>query len=1853
MSSTKKVRTLEIVLHGLLYNNDMDILGELLKKDKKYNVFDKETEASILNIFKINIHDDDFIEVIKKKIILFMLEKLKDEKTCLFCFDNDKKNEYVDIGVYKKSTPRKPKGFTNIDEKAPELDGINFDILNGDIDIDFDQDIDFDMAVDDDLDFDIQEGGGKSKAFCCHNCMKVYQRDSMELDIENPDNYENYKDFFPMIDSLYLWLEKDDEEVDDIQISHSIVKKSRNDFISFEIGEDYYINPYDYIDNINEKFLKSRENRKTDIIRYLSMYKNKDNYYQKHIDNSARLLEEFYDVEQDEHDLSNIKVDKFKNLQLAYFPEIAMFYNRKNNKYKCIELYNKLYFPYVDFKTFYINFILKDKEDRNLFVSCFENTQFKNDHYNIEDFILNWYEEMKHYDTIIKSFESLNIKKEHDIFTTKIFYDFNNDNHMKQSNILIFSNIYQLFEMSEKIPYLNTYLSEESQILEKYYAPLEEKLQKYEWSIQNKNIIQFKMLLNKNIKQIDGSDQKEDYYIQINLYNTSKIEVTISLPIVSNIFVSREDINNYVQQDIFDFIIYLNTLNIFNLNYNEIQLDSPTVNSINFYFKIPSKYDFDMIQDQLISLQKCLYPYFIRDFDDNVKTFRYTRIKNVEESNLYDKFIYQAYKSFEVFTDDEKQIDENIIASLMLTFKIDELRAEYIYGNYKTRFKNFNIKPPSFGIFFNISEPEFWEKKFIKLSGMGLRSFDDLNKFRDFLAKIYYLLDLFSSGKKTFSDKNVQTLYDLCFTKQLTKKVILDKDEIIELQQEKMQCGFDLNVIEEKLSIKEYKKEEKDLIKRRGLIKKRLGKLENEIEKKKKEFKKKNTKGYVRFLTRLQQKYPQLTINPCSSEDGNQYSKQCQRRRQPMGTGEGFQPDIIDFNTNLEKDKLKELENITCKIEVDQEGGGQKRENYLKMNSFERENIYATWGIKYKPEIYKNKMNVNDCQKGKSIEKSYKIKDLKIIVNDYYKINAEEVQKNDICVILKQLENIKDISIMYKKLYSTGNFDSNEDKEVLKNIIAVRESRFQYVKSSALSKDFIKEILKELNIKKKPYDKEFKSTLIDLLENDQDKLLILTKLDHIKNILSKENIVIRLVYELINLYTSWSNTEMEVFMKLTGSKSETNLRDMLTKFEDEYMKYNQTTKKQKLSDMKLKQFVEETEMLIRKDEMNNVIQSVLKFNNKALTCPNYDDNKNNSMVGFLDIPINQIPVGKTDSAIRQEYCLPCCFAGKKDSKTGETTLSANYLKNVLFCTGKISFEEYKNIIESEQRGENYISTNYNINNVNNYGILQPELNKFFNNFTNFYNIVKKKDIKNPLMSKFKNNLLKSNGFVLQGINQQNTFLNNILTALDYSKDELIEEIEEYLMKNPIIFGTLNEGGLFLRFKTMESYIDYLDEEIVKPEYILDIISRKGVLSRFENGINVFIFTENENVIDLEYYDEINNYTDNKTHIYVYQHENGFYELIILKLYGEDENIRYFDKQEKYQLLKNKEMKDVLDEMYTFIEKWYSHASNENKNLINTLVEKLDSKNITGQIVDKFKKTLFVIYKDVLIPVKPMGYNPDIPIINKDKPALTYINKYKKSLKSTMKYIDLFADKIGNKRYRFYKYVTKNNKILGIELRNGLLIDVIPEPLTSDIRIYQRSDKNFFYEINDILFENRNNKKTTVNDIKKSYDEEIFNLFKLEVSKYLAYNQSVKDDIIKIINDKYDKIYDKEKLLSMDSFYLKLTDIVTKIYGEIVSDIENDDLIAFNDNKSNIRKSCFVNNKKDCSINSFCSYDLSTCKLKVPLYKKNMFISLFTSELLMNSTFSEIILKDKVNTIVNKNDFKNNDTNVFRKKNIVI
>ena len=67
--------------------------------------------------------------------------------------------------------------------------------------------------------------------------------------------------------------------------------------------------------------------------------------------------------------------------------------------------------------------------------------------------------------------------------------------------------------------------------------------------------------------------------------------------------------------------------------------------------------------------------------------------------------------------------------------------------------------------------------------------------------------------------------------------------------------------------------------------------------------------------------------------------------------------------------------------------------------------------------------------------------------------------------------------------------------------------------------------------------------------------------------------------------------------------------------------------------------------------------------------------------------------------LKNLLCKPCCFGSKKDKKNN-LIFKPEYVRNVLFCKGKINWAQYLTRVENDQRIENYISTNDDTNKYN-------------------------------------------------------------------------------------------------------------------------------------------------------------------------------------------------------------------------------------------------------------------------------------------------------------------------------------------------------------------------------------------------------------------------------------------------------------------------------------------------------------------------------------------------------------------------
>lgn len=1910
---------INFILHGLYYNNNKDAINKLkeLGKYEQYQKYDKKEVEYHKNINKISleINDDDTIDYIKKKLSVELYNKLeKNSKTCHYCFSNsNNKNEVINTqkteeDIFQDIFTIDKKKFKKKQDEDEESD---FDLSPvDDDDDDLDKLLEEDFVDDDDDESDSlasisigpsltsQRGAGKKKnkkIFICHNCRKIYFFNGFDV---------NNTDIFPFAELFYLW---SNEEI----IGHDIINNQKK-----KIELEDFMSPFKNIKKIDGIFLGILRRVSKDEKKRKEVMKNKEltnlfqNIYQakkiyhKYFKNNTFLLYKNY------QDTSEVKTE----VNLSYLPEISLYHK---DKIKSLDLYSKLYWPYIDFKYYHTKFIEKNLSElkRTKYI-LYGHPREKND---LRERGLNkkgylgkegLYSKIQQSDNVIIEFEKLKEldNKNFEEFTNKIFYKINdNDN----TNVLInFNNILHLFDLEEDFPYLSSYIPEESIILEKIYKNLEDEIKLKDWSLNNKNIIQFKLLLPKEI-----FDDDTKHYFQVNLYENMKLEVSISIPTEFKIYVSQKKLLK-INDKVNNLIKKLNKTNIFHFSDIQLPLSNETfenwnkdkettkINSMNFYLKVQSKVNKKNIDDIIGNLASnnnsngCMREYFYKDFNTKINNYRYKRINNVDISEITDRFIYHNYKN--IIENDKVGLTENkinieIIKNIGIFFDKTEEESIAIFQNYLLKYKGFNIKPSNYGLLFNIKEPDEWqnsESEFYnyKITLMGMRDYKDWVKIKSFILKLFYIIE--SISNKT---ANINKFINICTLKEIksSKKDIIKKDLLTKYQEEKSKCWIDSNTLkgDKKMKYNDKQKQQKKLEKRIKELQKLISEKENQLGNyKDKDFS---------YLKKLQEYFPNLNLycDKCAiSTDSkechscnelisqNDYTTTCGRYKQPMGTGPGYVPEIIDF---VEKNERKKLDqNVVCNI--NQDGGNQTLDSYFK-----KIDVLLQTKLKIKKCKY-NKQEIKELIKLYDIS-SKKTKD-ELCYEILNKVRTEEKDTfNKIVKILKDIRkdeknenNISSLNFLIE-YYNRDIKDYNfRNKEELNKIIKTLKLKIDLDISDKNKKEKILDNLLEIFSKNYEINKEKYIIFFDLDESFQK-----FNYDSIK-----KQIIFYNIYKLTN---EWKENHIKkIFETLTGlttiNKKKKDLIIEIEKryknFENKYLKLNEVgdieeeplekEKKEKkiISDnYEEEKFIKDTELLLKKDKYNNVIKSVIKFRGKALTCPNYSNYDHSSgnkefLIGFQDFSKYRNKYNLSDSKLRNLLCKPCCFGPKKDKKNN-LIIKPDYARNVLFCKQKINWNEYLQKVENEQRIENYTSTNDDINKYNSFGKLQNILHNYFNNYHNLYNKRNNKQMEQPLFSKFSNNLLKSPGFVLKGMKQLRNIILLIFSDLlvfpileqkikkinntkddemtneeidQMYKDHIISVIEKKLKSNSKIFKSLNGGKLAIRFNNIDEYIQYLKGDIIDIRWFIEVISIPNLFQKYPKGFNVIIFKTSKRDIKVRSYKDINfedYYNINKNHLFLYEYSSGELEPIVLK--SNKKTINFLSIDDKNLLGIFKKEKNIINYMNDFInfnKDFVMYFFRSNNELISNLkmlkIIENTKYNFKLQIIDNFNKSLFILTENNnLIPVEPskFDYNKNILVIENVKD----LNKYLKNVENSVKFINKFAKDINNNNYDFSKKFILDEKkemVVGIELSNKLMLPVKPENYNKLIEKYPSttypSTLKLYYEINNALYK-KSIPDIDIDFIKEKYDFELYQRLLLEFSNYITKKEEEKNIILDLI--KSNLLKDKEIIKQM------IIEIFDKILIYKEPETINYNKFLKYSKKENLRQLCDV--KQDF----FCIKDNNQFKLVVPLNKKNMFIGVLLETLLNKEQQRTKILNNNINRIINIHNFINNQKHIFVKK----
>lgn len=616
----------------------------------------------------------------------------------------------------------------------------------------------------------------------------------------------------------------------------------------------------------------------------------------------------------------------------------------------------------------------------------------------------------------------------------------------------------------------------------------------------------------------------------------------------------------------------------------------------------------------------------------------------------------------------------------------------------------------------------------------------------------------------------------------------------------------------------------------------------------------------------------------------------------------------------------------------------------------------------------------------------------------------------------------------------------------------------------------------------------------------------------------------------------------------------------------------------------------------------------------------YEKTKNGLFPGFVK---NKHPDG---------YCLPCC---KKADMRNPKYEGHKIMKK---CLGE-NINENENIEYSK-----YI---LDFNKVplekNRYGAIHPNLQKLFKNKYNHGHVE-----------------IGKHYFVRAGINlnQNQSFLECISKIIsDMSQRELkLENLKQFLiskLNNEKLFKSLNNGNLELIFqnnidKPIDNFKKYINSNtFIDEKYLIDFLSRPDILDK--NGLNIFIM--NDNLIKCSRGCNIDDIYDlNRDSIFIYNY-NQYYEPIYLLKYPKRNqvervlnfNVSYSQPTLFYDLISkncrsyydidwNRLLKDnekLLNIKYMI----YSTKDVKKKKFISEIKNLPKEYQIKSQIVDIYNKMVgFLLNNNLFYPIEPTNIDLNYDIHEGDYPLLDY----KKVISE----------------YNFIKTKTKlPYKIVGkildssINLVNILVLETGRYIKIKNIKFSTDSipllDVKYYSDIDDYIKRGINppGEKDKRNDnVKKfDYDNESYERYTLELSKYIQINSDLKDEIKSII-----LLENKEdKLKKMIIFIKKLTD--TLVTNKRIINVDLNNYIP-----DNIRTPCYLyktkyskkNLKEMCMIDPHCSYIKEDCKLYYPETsffsnkKNNEYFTLkLSNDLVKNRLKYFNFIKDKISDII--------------------
>ncbi|AYV79127.1 MAG: early transcription factor VETF large subunit [Faunusvirus sp.] len=711
----------------------------------------------------------------------------------------------------------------------------------------------------------------------------------------------------------------------------------------------------------------------------------------------------------------------------------------------------------------------------------------------------------------------------------------------------------------------------------------------------------------------------------------------------------------------------------------------------------------------------------------------------------------------------------------------------------------------------------------------------------------------------------------------------------------------------------------------------------------------------------------------------------------------------------------------------------------------------------------------------------------------------------------------------------------------------------------------------------------------------------------------------------------------------------------------------------------------EKKVTVKKNGKKEHIVRAIKldsFDNKAsiyYTC-NVEENKNHMYVGFLSRASN--PFG---------HCMPCCF--KKDQLYSKNKEKKNfYLK----CLGQL---EEKKLVTKKTIGDKlYILQDTNKIQEGRFGFLPKYLDVFMNHF-----LGKKKVIKNHYL------LNTENGYFFKyGLKQDvHPFLTCFGSCYDISAADVKQRLIDALNadKHDTMFTSLNNGDIKTQFGTREKFIKFIMvNDLLDIDIFADFVGIPGIFS--EKGVNIIAFEKRTQIIteELEKQKLKEDYfilcrnsenrfmlTDpERDNVIILKEDDKYYPVFIVQKneVGQASKTIGLNKTYKYDKDKKNIIKHILQ--------YYDISCNQqmidvtvNSNMITKMIYiylmglKQPEYKPKCQVIDLRNKCKYIVtVNDTIIPVIPSGTVYNLPIIyNIDNIIADFYGSMDKLMALSQHIENIKPSGIN------YDYITNDetmtvsailiDKLRYLPVKTSIITKSelnsytdklgLSNFITQSTPLYDIIDKDIEKGVDNVAVDNRTQSMT-----REKYDNESYELFRLELSEYLSNDEKAKNKLIKVINNA--KINKNEKRVEIRKILYKIVNKeINELYNSIykiqeTGEVEEERDIFSGGNKKDVKdkdvkemdkptlldigaskwivnvvdkdskdltKYTVKNNREICSMNAdknkcassnHCTWAHKRCRLALEQNKVIEFIGKVTEELVINSIKANEILK---------------------------